>query len=107
VVTTYSGYKEGPLSLIKLTLGPSRKIAGEELEGGGTRHEIDQRQVSWHSVANVEVVAVFILHRPKLRRFVYQAVPTGRHSGHTTLTDLKEPGIDYAQQIVIVQGRKL
>jgi hypothetical protein len=104
VATTYSGFKEGPLSLIKLTLGPSRKIAGETDEYGGTFHEVDQRRVSWHSVPSVEVVAAFILHRPKAGRFIYQPISTSKHSGHVTLTDVRDSN---ASPLLIVQGRKI
>ncbi len=104
VVTNYSGYKEGPLSLIKLTLGPSRKVGGETHEQFLTKPEIFQRVASWHSVADVEIVAVFILHRPKPGQFHYQPIPTGKHGGHVTLTDDRQGN---AEPMLIVQGRKI
>jgi hypothetical protein len=105
VATNYSGYKEGALSQIKLTLGPSRMVSGEPGEHGGYFHEVFQRQVSWHSVPDVEIVAAFILHRPGHKPyFRYQSIPTGAHAGHVTLTFVKE---SFAEPILIVQGRRI
>jgi hypothetical protein len=106
VSTNYAGYKEGPSRLIKITLGPSHQISqGNERQGGEIR-EVVQRQASWHSVPNVEIVAVFILHRHNTgQRFRYQQIPSGKHSGHTTLTNVV--GFSGSSPVLIIQGRSV
>jgi hypothetical protein len=106
VSTGYSGYKEGPSWEIKITLGPSHQISQGNERSGGDIREVVQRQASWHSVPSVEIVAVFILHRPAHGpRFRYQKVASGRHGGHTTLTDVVSPST--GADVLIIQGRRI
>jgi hypothetical protein len=98
------GVKKAPQ--LKARFEPISKVAEGNEREGGTIREVVQRQVSWHSAPNVEIVAVFILHRPDTGpRFRYQRIASGKHGGHTTLTDVIAEAT--SAPVLIIQGRNI
>jgi hypothetical protein len=86
----YSGYKEGDLSLVWAKLGPDRKVGTTYVSTPpvpGMR-EVFKRTFTWHSVASVEIVGVYEVHF-KGSHANYRKLPSGKHSGHATLTEVR------------------
>jgi hypothetical protein len=95
IMSTYDfvGYREGDLSFIWAKLGPEHK------ETVGAK-EVFKRTFTWHSVASVEITGVYEV-REVGKGFRYKKLPTGKHGGHTILTDVfgdSEPNL-------VLQGR--
>jgi len=99
---TYWGFSEGDLSLIKAKLGPN-KIVGHVYKSFPTpgEYSVNERTFTWHSVAAVEIVGAYILHF-KGSHGVYTKVPSGEHSGHTSM---KETQGTSSPPILVLQGR--
>jgi len=103
-VYTFSGYHEGDLKLIWVKLGPDQKssLSASQTSQCPECREADTRTFTWHSIASVEIVGVYVV-REAGKGFTYQKLPTGKHSGHITLTDL----IGDSSPILLLQGRRV
>jgi hypothetical protein len=106
----YDGYGSDKTSYLKAKFGPlsvGRTVFKDKPKPG--QYEVTHRTVTWHSAANVEIVAVYVIHR-SLHGRMYQKLPTGPHSGHTTLTATK--GISVSDvggssgSLLLLQGRR-
>ncbi|HUC86891.1 MAG TPA: hypothetical protein VMR75_00995 [Candidatus Saccharimonadales bacterium] len=83
----YAGEGSGDTTYIKAKAG-KQKVVGERLETNPLprNYRVTQRTFTWHSRSNIEIVAVYVIHRPLRGHPTYQKLSTGRHSGHATLT---------------------
>ena len=105
----YDGYGSDKTSYLKAKFGPTSTsgIVFKDKPKPGP-YEVTHRTVTWHSAANIEIVAVYVIHG-SLHGQTYQKLPTGPHSGHTTLTATK--GISVSDvggssgSLLLLQGR--
>lgn len=102
-IYNYFGYHEGDLSLIRAKLSPNQ-IVGHVHKTWPTpgEYEVNERTFTWHSVASVEIVGVYI-QRGVGRGFSYKKLPTGKHSGQAKLTAIT----DGSTPNLVLQGRNI
>src|ERR1700722_8091358 len=83
----YAGEGSGDTTYIKAKAG-KRKVAGEVYEETPRPGlwQVTKRTFTWHSVAGVRIVAVFVVHGGFTQPLTYQRVRSGPHSGRVTLT---------------------
>jgi hypothetical protein len=100
----YYGYKEGDISLISVKLGPERKVGTTYVSAQPVpgMYEVIKRTFTWHSVDNVEIVAVYEVEDVG-RGFRHKKLPSGKHSGHATITD----AAGGSSPILLLQGRRI
>lgn len=98
----YYGYKEGDISLISVKLGPERKVGTTYVSAQPVpgMYEVIKRTFTWHSVASIEIVAVYEVEVVG-RGFRHKKLPSGKHSGHATITD----AAGGSSPILLLQGR--
>ena len=88
LMSDYSYEGEGGQSdqLMKAKFGP-REVVGTryQLEPAPGQYHLTQHKVTWHSVASVEILAVYEVHEVR-NGFKYHKLPSGRHRGHAKLT---------------------
>jgi hypothetical protein len=101
---TFSGYREGDLSLISAKLGPVHKLGMTYVPTPPVpgMYEVDRRTITWHSLADVEIVAVYEVEVVG-RGFRHKKLPTGTHSGKATITDTAGGSSPY----FLFQGRRV
>jgi hypothetical protein len=102
-VYTYFGYHEGDLSLIRAKLSPNQ-IVGHVHKTWPTpgEYEINERTFTWHSVASVEIVGVYVVHEVGAG-FSYKKLPSGKHNGQAKLTAIT----DGSTPSLVLQGRHI
>ena len=83
----YDGYGSDQTSYLWAKAGPTEKVGERFATNPFPRdYPVTQRTFTWHSRFNIEIVAVYVIHRPLRGHPTYQKLSTGRHSGHATLT---------------------
>ena len=99
----YNGYGSDQTSKLWAKPGPTEKV-GERFETNPfpRDYEVTQRTFTWHSRSNIEIVAVYVIHRPLRSHPTYQRLSTGPHSGHATLTDVA----DQTSPLLLMEGRR-
>jgi hypothetical protein len=100
----YEGGGEGDIKLLRAKAGPIEKdgTAYKTLPSPGY-YEKTKRRFAWHSVASIEIVNVYIVHF-KGKRASYTKLPSGRHSGQTTLTETQASA---SPPLLLLQGQHL
>jgi len=98
----YEGEGEQAVKLMWAKFG-AKKVVGSVFEPDPPgQYEITQRHITWHSVASVEIVAVYEV-KFMGRRARYRKLPSQSHSGHAVLRDIR--GQD--APILLLQGRRV
>jgi hypothetical protein len=93
----FVGMGAGKLASIWAKLGSQEEIGRDSIG-----NPIWRRAISWHSKANVKIVAVFIATSVgRTGRRTFRRVPTGEHSGHTQLTMV----FTHNSPLLLLQGR--
>jgi hypothetical protein len=94
----FSGLGGGALSLIRAKLSPE-----EEIGRNAARDPILQRTFTWHSIASVKMVAVYVVSQiGQTGTYRFHRVPTGTHSGHVTLTAV----VDVRIPTLLLEGER-
>jgi hypothetical protein len=102
---SYTGLGSGDLSYIWAKPGPEVSL-GRRLKTfppPAYYAPVSKRTFTWHTKPSIEIVAVYVV-RSLTRRYTYQKVASGLHSGQATLTTNND---DPNPPLLLLEGRKM
>jgi hypothetical protein len=100
---SYTGLGGGDLSYLWARPGPEVPL-GRRLKTfppPAYYAPVSKRTFTWHAKPGIEIAAVYVVHS-LTRRYIYQQVASGLHSGHATLTTASN---DPNPPLLLLEGR--